>query len=155
MEMADNFEKSVMTVVESLSSATTQMQSSAETMSATADQTNQQIALDEPWKTVKVAASKQQTWQNLTVYLNAFYKIVILLAPILPDFAGRCAQLLGLEAHQLGWQHIDQPQANRAIKPFTPLKQRLQAQAIAALKPTSPANLAKSAQTPPQPPKQN
>ena len=60
MDMADGFEKSVMSVVESLSSATTEMQSSAETMSATADQTNQQA-------TAVAAASEEATTSVQTV----------------------------------------------------------------------------------------
>ncbi|NKB22642.1 MAG: HAMP domain-containing protein [Alphaproteobacteria bacterium] len=44
LEMADEFEKNVMSVVEGLSSATTEMQSSAEAMSATAEQTTQQAS---------------------------------------------------------------------------------------------------------------
>jgi methyl-accepting chemotaxis protein len=64
IEMADNFEKSVMGVVESLSSAATEMQSSAETMSATADQTNQQA-------TAVAAASEEATVNVQTVASSA------------------------------------------------------------------------------------
>ena len=64
IEMADGFEKSVMGVVESLSSAATEMQSSAETMSATADQTSKQA-------TAVAAASEEATVNVQTVASSA------------------------------------------------------------------------------------
>jgi methyl-accepting chemotaxis protein len=64
LEMADSFEKSVMGVVESLSSAAIEMQSSAETMSATADQTNKQA-------TAVAAASEEATVNVQTVASSA------------------------------------------------------------------------------------
>ena len=64
IEMADSFEKSVMGVVEALSSATTEMQSSAETMSATAEQTSQQA-------TAVAAASEEATVNVQTVASSA------------------------------------------------------------------------------------
>jgi methyl-accepting chemotaxis protein len=63
-DIAATFEKSVMSVVGSLSSAATEMQSSAETMSATADQTNQQA-------TAVAAASEEATVNVQTVASSA------------------------------------------------------------------------------------
>jgi len=57
IEMADNFEKSVMGVVSSLSSAATEMQSSAETISATAEQTSAQA--------IDVSAAAEQATVNV------------------------------------------------------------------------------------------
>jgi len=57
IEMADNFEKSVMGVVSSLSSAATEMQTSAETVSATAEQTSAQA--------IDVSAAAEQATVNV------------------------------------------------------------------------------------------
>jgi methyl-accepting chemotaxis protein len=57
IEMADSFEQSIMGVVETLSSATTEMQASAATMSATAEQTSQQA--------IAVAAASEEASVNV------------------------------------------------------------------------------------------
>jgi methyl-accepting chemotaxis protein len=63
MEMADNFEKSVLGVVETLGSATAEMQSSAETMSVTAEQTSQQA--------MAVAAASEEATVNVQAVASA------------------------------------------------------------------------------------
>lgn len=63
IEMVDSFESSVMNVVQSLSSAATEMQASAETMSATADQTSQQA--------VAVAAASEEATVNVQTVASA------------------------------------------------------------------------------------
>jgi methyl-accepting chemotaxis protein len=62
--MADGFEKSVMSLVESLNSAATEMKSSAQSMSTSADQTNQQA-------TAVAAASEEATVNVQTVASSA------------------------------------------------------------------------------------
>jgi len=64
MEMADSFEKQVFGVVENLNSATTEMQSSAEMMQTTADNTNQQA-------TAVATASEQASANVQTVASSA------------------------------------------------------------------------------------
>ena len=64
LDMADAFEKSVMGVVEAVASGASQMQSSAQTMSATANQTSQQA-------TAVAAASQQATANVQTVASSA------------------------------------------------------------------------------------
>lgn len=63
MEMADGFEKSVLGVVETLGSATAEMQSSAETMSVTAEQTSQQA--------MAVAAASEEATVNVQAVASA------------------------------------------------------------------------------------
>jgi methyl-accepting chemotaxis protein len=63
LDMANSFEKSVMGVVETLSSATTEMQSSAETMSATAEQTSKQ--------STAVAAASEEASTNVQTVASA------------------------------------------------------------------------------------
>ena len=63
LDMADTFEKSVMSVVEALSSATNEMQSSAESMSATAEQTSKQATA--------VAAASEEASTNVQTVSSA------------------------------------------------------------------------------------
>lgn len=63
LDMANTFESNIMGVVGSLNSAATEMQSSAETMSATADQTNQQA--------IAVAAASEEATVNVQTVASA------------------------------------------------------------------------------------
>ncbi|MBV8650260.1 MAG: HAMP domain-containing protein, partial [Alphaproteobacteria bacterium] len=63
IKMADDFEASIKGVVDAVSSASTELQSSARTMSATADQTNQQAAA--------VAAASEEASSNVQTLASA------------------------------------------------------------------------------------
>ena len=74
LEMADVFEKNVMSVIDGLSSATTEMQSSAEAMSATASQTSSQATA--------VAAASEAASTNVQTVATAAEELSATVAEI-------------------------------------------------------------------------
>ena len=83
-----------------------------------ADQANQFIAEEAPWKLIKDGATKSRAHQVCSDGLNLFRLLVVYLKPVIPGLAERAEQFLNIEP--LSWQDLESPLCDHTINPFTP-----------------------------------
>lgn len=99
---------------------------------ALADQANQYIDEQKPWKLIKDAAQKNTVQEVCTVSLNLFRILIIYLKPILPETALQVEKFLNIPA--LTWEDKETILLNHTINIYTPLMNRIDPKQIEALK---------------------
>lgn len=95
-----------------------------------ADHANEYIAAREPWKLNKEPANAAEVVAICSMGINLFRVIVTYLKPVLPQLAERAEQFL---ADTLSWQSASAPLLGHRIGEFSPLLQRVDPAAVAAM----------------------
>jgi len=99
------------------------------TISALADEANRYVEQNQPWTTVKTDLAKTQT--ILTAVLNAVRILTIYLKPVLPQFAQKVEEFLGVEPLQFA--DVDKTLENRRIGEFERLFERVDEEKVTAM----------------------
>lgn len=94
-----------------------------------ADQINQYLAQEEPWKKAKVPETLSRVQEICTIALNAFKVLAIYLKPILPSLVEAIETLLRVPP--LTWEAIQTPLQQHQVDVFTPLLKRIEEKEIA------------------------
>ena len=96
-----------------------------------ADRMNEAINEEQPWVLAKEPTQERRLWEVCSDCMDAFRRLTLFLAPILPATAERAAVMLGLRT-PLSWQQLreDPP---LTIKPYEHLMQRVDPTQIDAL----------------------
>jgi methionyl-tRNA synthetase len=96
-----------------------------------ADRMNEAINVEQPWVLAKDPAQERRLWEVCSDCMEAFRRLTLCLAPILPATAERAARMLGLEL-PLRWTQLRED-APLTIKPYAHLMQRVDPKQIDAL----------------------
>lgn len=88
-----------------------------------ADLANPYVEANAPWDLRKDPARAAELQDVCTVALNLFRTLVIYLAPVLPDLAGKTGALLGEEITR--WDQASTPLVNRPVAAFQHMMQRV------------------------------
>ncbi|NBT12144.1 MAG: methionine--tRNA ligase [Planctomycetia bacterium] len=97
-----------------------------------ADRANAYVDAEQPWKLAKAGPEAAQKLQDVaTVSLNLFRQLAVYLAPVLPKLAADAGGLVGGPIRS--WEESQTPLVGRAVGPFSPLMQRVDARQIEAL----------------------
>ncbi len=96
-----------------------------------ADRMNEAINEEQPWVLAKDPAQERRLWEVCSDCMDAFRRLTLFLAPILPATAERAAAMLGLEL-PLRWAQLREA-APPTIKPYEHLMQRVDPKQIDAL----------------------
>jgi methionyl-tRNA synthetase len=96
-----------------------------------ADRMNVAINEEQPWVLAKDPAQERRLWEVCSDCIDAFRRLTLFLAPILPVTAERAAGLLGLET-PLSWKQLRE-EPPLAIQPYEHLMQRVDPRQIDAL----------------------
>ncbi|HKW36816.1 MAG TPA: methionine--tRNA ligase subunit beta, partial [Burkholderiales bacterium] len=110
-----------------------------------ADRINEAIDREKPWELAKSADKKQRLHEVCSDSIDAFRRLTLFLAPILPSTSRRVADLLGLKL-PLKWSQLRDPL--HSIKPYEHLITRVEEKQLDALFTPAPE---KSAMTTPAP----
>jgi methionyl-tRNA synthetase len=96
-----------------------------------ADRMNEAINEEQPWVLAKDPAQERRLWEVCSDCIDAFRRLTLYLAPILPATAERAAAMLGLKL-PLRWEQLrdDNPVS---IRPYEHLMQRVDPKQIDAL----------------------
>jgi methionyl-tRNA synthetase len=96
-----------------------------------ADRMNEAINEEQPWVLAKDPAQERRLWEVCSDCIDAFRRLTLFLAPILPATAARAAALLGLKT-PLRWEQLRELPPLR-IEPYQHLMQRVDPRQIDAL----------------------
>ncbi|MBK7249541.1 MAG: methionine--tRNA ligase [Gammaproteobacteria bacterium] len=96
-----------------------------------ADRMNEAIDREKPWELAKDPAQSRRLHEVCSDCLEAFRRLTLLLAPVLPHTAGRAAAMLGLPL-PLRWSQLREPLSGR-IQPYEHLMQRVDPKQLEAL----------------------
>ena len=96
-----------------------------------ADRMNEAINEEQPWVLAKDPAQERRLWEVSSDCIDAFRRLTLFLAPILPATAERAAGMLGL-ATPLSWNQLRE-EPPLAIQPYEHLMQRVDPTQIDAL----------------------
>jgi methionyl-tRNA synthetase len=96
-----------------------------------ADRMNEAINEEQPWVLAKDAAHERRLWEVCSDCIDAFRRLTLFLAPILPATAERAAVMLGLKT-PLTWQQLRE-EPPQSIQPYEHLMQRVDPKQIDAL----------------------
>jgi methionyl-tRNA synthetase len=88
-----------------------------------ADRANPYVEQQRPWELRKDADRRQDLQDACTVALNLFRQLCIYLAPVLPQLARQCGELLGDPI--VDWNQSQTPLVGRPVAKFTHLLQRV------------------------------
>jgi methionyl-tRNA synthetase len=112
-----------------------------------ADRMNEAINEEQPWVLARDPAQERRLWEVCSDCIDAFRRLTLFLAPILPATADRAATMLGLRT-PLSWDQLLE-EAPLAIKPYEHLMQRVDSRQIDALFDVPEENLEPSPQSSP------
>ncbi len=98
---------------------------------ALADRANRYIDDKKPWVLAKEAGREQEVQQACSVGLNLYRVLITYLKPVLPGIAAASERFLNIPP--LDWQALERPLLDHTIERFTPLLQRVDESAIAAM----------------------
>jgi methionyl-tRNA synthetase len=110
-----------------------------------ADRMNEAINEEQPWVLARDPAQERRLWEVCSDCIDAFRRLTLFLAPILPATADRAATMLGLRT-PLSWDQLVE-KAPLAITPYEHLMQRVDARQIDALFDVPEENLEPSPQS--------
>jgi methionyl-tRNA synthetase len=96
-----------------------------------ADRMNEAIDQEKPWVLAKDPQQERRLWEVCSDCIDAFRRLTVLLAPILPDTAERAARMLGLPL-PLSWAQLHEPQPLK-MQPYEHLMQRVDPKQMDAL----------------------
>ena len=97
---------------------------------AVADRANQFIDDKKPWVMAKEEGRKQEVQDACSVGINCFRVLMTYLKPVLPVMAEKSEAFLGLS---LDWTELNAPLEGHTINNFSPLIQRIDPDAVAAM----------------------
>ncbi len=89
-----------------------------------ADAANPFVEHSKPWELKKDPAREDELRDVCTVALNLFRQLAIYLAPVLPDLAAQCGELLGDPI--VSWDQSRQPLLGRSVAKFKRMLDRVQ-----------------------------
>jgi methionyl-tRNA synthetase len=104
-----------------------------------ADRMNEAINEEQPWLLAKDPAQERRLWEVCSDCIDAFRRLTLFLAPILPATAERAAGMLGLET-PLSWNQLRE-EPPLAIQPYEHLMQRVDPRQIDALSDVAEENV--------------
>lgn len=110
-----------------------------------ADQANQFIAEQQPWKLIKQPETRDQAAAVCADGINLFRLLALYLKPVLPQFATQSEAFLNVPA--LTWADHQHLLTDHAIKPFKPLIERIELAQVEAIV-TAERQAAESLQVP-------
>ncbi len=93
-----------------------------------ADEANTWINDQAPWVLAKQEGQEELVQAICTTGINMFHKLMVYLAPVLPEIARKTQEFLNLE--DLNWASSQTILANQPINKFKPLIQRIDTQQI-------------------------
>jgi len=97
---------------------------------ALADRANQYIDEKKPWVLAKEDGREQEVQDACSVGINCFRVLMTYLKPVLPVMAEKSEAFLGLP---LDWTDLTAPLEGHTINKFSPLIQRIDPEAVAAM----------------------
>ncbi|EHQ57834.1 methionyl-tRNA synthetase [gamma proteobacterium HIMB55] len=97
---------------------------------ALADRANQYIDEKKPWVLAKEDGREQEVQDACSVGINCFRILMTYLKPVLPVMAEKSEAFLGLP---LNWTDLTAPLEGHTINKFSPLIQRIDPEAVAAM----------------------
>ena len=97
---------------------------------ALADRANQYIDEKKPWVLAKEEGRDQEVQDACSVGINCFRILMTYLKPVLPVMAAKSEAFLGLP---LNWTDLTAPLEGHTINKFSPLIQRIDPEAVAAM----------------------
>jgi methionyl-tRNA synthetase len=97
---------------------------------AVADRANQFIDDKKPWVMAKEEGREQEVQDACSVGINCFRVLMTYLKPVLPVMAEKSEAFLGLS---LDWTELNAPLEGHTISNFSPLIQRIDQDAVAAM----------------------
>lgn len=97
---------------------------------ALADRANQYIDEKKPWVLAKEEGREQEVQDACSVGINCFRVLMTYLKPVLPVMAEKSEAFLGLS---LNWTDLTTPLEGHTINKFSPLIQRIDPEAVAAM----------------------
>ena len=97
---------------------------------ALADRANQYIDEKKPWALAKEEGREQEVQDACSVGINCFRVLMTYLKPVLPVMAEKSEAFLGLP---LDWTDLTAPLEGHTINKFSPLIQRIDPEAVAAM----------------------
>ena len=97
---------------------------------ALADRANQYIDEKKPWVLAKEEGREQEVQDACSVGINCFRILMTYLKPVLPVMAEKSEAFLGLP---LDWTDLTAPLEGHTINKFSPLIQRIDPEAVAAM----------------------
>jgi len=97
---------------------------------ALADRANQYIDEKKPWVLAKEEGREQEVQDACSVGINCFRVLMTYLKPVLPVMAEKSEAFLGLS---LNWTDLTKPLEGHTINKFSPLIQRIDPEAVAAM----------------------
>ncbi|MBS0357889.1 MAG: class I tRNA ligase family protein, partial [Proteobacteria bacterium] len=106
-----------------------------------ADLANQYIDEKKPWALMKAPETQKEAHDVASTGINLFRLLMIYLKPILPKLAKDVEDFLTIEP--LTWDSGKEPLVNHVIKPFKPLMQRVDTDAVQALKEAAKEDIGK------------
>ena len=98
---------------------------------ALADRANPYVEANRPWELRKDPNKQQELQQVCTVALNLFRQLAIYLAPVLPQLATACGDLLGEPIQH--WDQAERPLTGTPVQKFQHMLQRLQPEQVQAM----------------------
>ena len=99
-------------------------------ITALADRANQYIDEKKPWVLAKEEGREQEVQDACSVGINCFRILMTYLKPVLPVMAEKSEAFLGLS---LDWTDLTAPLEGHTINKFSPLIQRIDPDAVAAM----------------------
>ena len=96
-----------------------------------ADQANQYLDQEKPWVLIKDEENKERVLKVCTTSINLFFKIMVMLKPVVPSIAKSGESFLNLE--QTDWDSINTRLLNHQISDYKPLLTRIENENIEAM----------------------
>jgi len=96
-----------------------------------ADQANQYLDQEKPWVKIKDKKMKGQVLEVCTTSINLFFKLMIMLKPVMPDIAKKGEIFLNVK--NLEWNNIHDRLTNHEINDYKPLIRRITNESIEAM----------------------
>ena len=96
-----------------------------------ADQANQYLDQEKPWVKIKDKKMKGQVLEVCTTAINLFFKLMIMLKPVMPNIAKNGEIFLNVK--NIEWQNIHDRLTNHEINDYKPLITRITSESIEAM----------------------
>lgn len=96
-----------------------------------ADQANQYLDREKPWIKIKDTKMKSHVLEVCTTSINLFFKLMIMLKPVMPDIAKNSELFLNVK--NLEWKNIHDRLTNHEINDYKPLIRRITNESIEAM----------------------
>ena len=96
-----------------------------------ADQANQYLDQEKPWVQIKDKQMKGQVLEVCTTSINLFFKLMIMLKPVMPDIAKNGEIFLNVK--NLEWNNVHDRLTNHEINDYKPLITRITNESIEAM----------------------